>query len=573
MRAELADGRVLEFPDGTDPAVVQATVKKVIAGPGPSAAERVANDPITQGAKNFTQDEGNYLGLKIPSSAANTMAGFYKGARDLGTGLNQLTLPVEDLISPRGPTLSGLVTGQQPLSRVEEARQKVAEQRKRDAPLMETGAGRAGELAFNVASVVPTLAVPGVNTVRGAAALGGAMGLLQPSESGKETLLNTGVGTALGGAGQAVANKLVSATAPVVRNARDAILAKAQSLGFVVSPSEGRGTVVNKLVTGLGNKQQTAQEASIRNAGAVEKIAKADLGLPEAEALTPEAFQAVRQQAYQQGYKPVESLNIVRSDADFEKAIGALAGKESQGAVTRAGQGEINDLTKELQRGQWTGKGLVDDIRTLREEGNANRGAIKDIGKQQLGRAQLEAARALEDLAERNLALNQAPADLIQNFRASRATIAKAHTIEDAMQGTSEINPLKLAKNETDAKKLSPDMYAAWKFAREFPKSNQLPSKVGGIPWNTAIQSSALGALGYGASEASGHGPAGAALAAVPLVRGPARSIALSKAYQGAMVNPATAVTPRLAALANRPARALQRIAPQIGAVTAMEID
>lgn len=31
MRAELADGRVLEFPDGTDPAVVQRTVKRLIA--------------------------------------------------------------------------------------------------------------------------------------------------------------------------------------------------------------------------------------------------------------------------------------------------------------------------------------------------------------------------------------------------------------------------------------------------------------------------------------------------------------------------------------------------------------
>jgi len=33
IQAQLADGRVLEFPDGTDPSVVQATVKKVIANP------------------------------------------------------------------------------------------------------------------------------------------------------------------------------------------------------------------------------------------------------------------------------------------------------------------------------------------------------------------------------------------------------------------------------------------------------------------------------------------------------------------------------------------------------------
>ena len=30
MRAELADGRILEFPDGTDPSVIQATVKKAL---------------------------------------------------------------------------------------------------------------------------------------------------------------------------------------------------------------------------------------------------------------------------------------------------------------------------------------------------------------------------------------------------------------------------------------------------------------------------------------------------------------------------------------------------------------
>ena len=30
IQAELHDGRILEFPDGTDPSVVQATVKKVL---------------------------------------------------------------------------------------------------------------------------------------------------------------------------------------------------------------------------------------------------------------------------------------------------------------------------------------------------------------------------------------------------------------------------------------------------------------------------------------------------------------------------------------------------------------
>jgi hypothetical protein len=44
MRAELADGRVLEFPDGTDPAVIQATVQKMLSQPAQPDAEPPADN-------------------------------------------------------------------------------------------------------------------------------------------------------------------------------------------------------------------------------------------------------------------------------------------------------------------------------------------------------------------------------------------------------------------------------------------------------------------------------------------------------------------------------------------------
>ena len=40
IEAQLADGRVLEFPDGTDPSVVQATVKRVLAQSAAPPPER-----------------------------------------------------------------------------------------------------------------------------------------------------------------------------------------------------------------------------------------------------------------------------------------------------------------------------------------------------------------------------------------------------------------------------------------------------------------------------------------------------------------------------------------------------
>jgi hypothetical protein len=52
IEAELADGRILEFPDGTDPSVVQATVKKVLAS-GRPAPETTAFGQVKEGFKGL----------------------------------------------------------------------------------------------------------------------------------------------------------------------------------------------------------------------------------------------------------------------------------------------------------------------------------------------------------------------------------------------------------------------------------------------------------------------------------------------------------------------------------------
>jgi hypothetical protein len=65
--AELHDGRRLEFPDGTDPAVVQATVKKVLAGgeskPAKSPEEEYLGrvGSIVEGATGITRNVFNML--------------------------------------------------------------------------------------------------------------------------------------------------------------------------------------------------------------------------------------------------------------------------------------------------------------------------------------------------------------------------------------------------------------------------------------------------------------------------------------------------------------------------------
>lgn len=88
------------------------------------------------------------------------------------------------------------------------SRDDVKESRRLDRDLMSTTGGKVGNFAGSVAAFLPTVLIPGANTLTGAGVIGAASGLLAPSESTEETLKNTALGGVLGpasvGAGRAV---------------------------------------------------------------------------------------------------------------------------------------------------------------------------------------------------------------------------------------------------------------------------------------------------------------------------------------------------------------------------------
>lgn len=87
--------------------------------------------------------------------------------------------------------------------------------KKRDAALMNTGAGVAGNIAGGVALAAPTALIPGANTVTGAALVGAGMGAIQPVAEGDSRFSNTALGAAGGAIGQGVANGLGKLVSPV----------------------------------------------------------------------------------------------------------------------------------------------------------------------------------------------------------------------------------------------------------------------------------------------------------------------------------------------------------------------
>lgn len=186
--------------------------------------------------------------IPIGQGTQNFLAGAGKATYDLGRGAGQML---------------GLVS-----------RQDVAEARARDAPLMATGAGRAGMLTGTVADLLPAAFIPGANTLAGAGAIGAGMGLLQPSAGTAETALNVGLG-GLSGPGSILAGRgagalyqgAKAAVEPLFRGGQERVAARAlQAFAGGQAPAAQAAATLGNAPAVLPGVQSTTAELA-GNAG------------------------------------------------------------------------------------------------------------------------------------------------------------------------------------------------------------------------------------------------------------------------------------------------------------------
>lgn len=126
---------------------------------------------------------------KIDAMASRTKAEGPNPARDFG-GLplspfgadTGITMPVgvSNALAGVGAGLSNLWRGAKQTVGAETS-QAVREAAERDAPLLDTGAGFAGNLSGTVLPILPAAFIPGANTVMGAAGIGAVTGALAPT--------------------------------------------------------------------------------------------------------------------------------------------------------------------------------------------------------------------------------------------------------------------------------------------------------------------------------------------------------------------------------------------------------
>lgn len=208
----------------------------------------------------------------------------------------------------------------------------VAASRGRDSALMATTAGKVGNVAGNVATLAPFSFIPGVNTMAGAAALGGASGLAVPTTEGESVLGNVALGAAGGAAGQGLANTVGRMVRPVQTTLppSSAPLAEAaQNAGIQLNAAQRTGSkplaVLDSVLDYMpftGDKQAALKGAQRQ---AWQRAVMRELG-ENADEVTPGVLNSARERIGAQ-FNDIAKRNVVKIDDMF---LDTLATAESK---------------------------------------------------------------------------------------------------------------------------------------------------------------------------------------------------------------------------------------------------
>lgn len=322
---------------------------------------------------------------------------------------------------------------------------------------------------------------------------------------------------------------------------------KAQREGYVVPPASVRPSAPIVALESVAGKAATQQIASGRNQEVTNALASRAVGLSPNQPITPEALGQIRQQAGQ-AYKAIKATGTIKPDMQYFDDLANI--RQTTAEIAKdfpeadIGSGEaINKLVKSLAQDKFDASSAVEYIKQLRKSATslmsgANAG---DPAKLSLGRAQRDAAEALEEMVTRHLA-DTGKTELARNFDNARRLIAKTYTVQGALETTGNVNASKLATLLRRGKPLSPELETAASFAGAFPKAAVVPEKFGS-PGVSALDA-AMTAGGAVTLPFIGQSPFAAL--AYPAARYGARNIALSRMLQQGLNRPPMQPQPEL---------------------------
>jgi hypothetical protein len=281
---------------------------------------------------------------------------------------------------------------------------EIDESRRLDSPLMRTGAGLAGNLAANVAMTMPAAAIPGVNTIMGAGALGGALGAAQPVASDESRLANTGFGAAGGAIGQAVASRLMRPVQTRISPEKAALAAKAEAAGIPLDAAQQTGSkALQSIDSALDSMPFTAGKQASRKATQQQSFNRAALRTigVDAPKATPDVLESARR-GLSDEFNRIAGQTTVKLDNDFLNALSKVDGKQASmvPSLRSAKVGSlVDDFLDLMGNGQIEGRAYQDMRSALSKQSKDAFGS----GNSSLGQALKDIRGALDDAAGRSI--------------------------------------------------------------------------------------------------------------------------------------------------------------------------
>ena len=515
-RFEMPDGRIARFEvaEGTTPAQAQAMIAEQMATSaspmsfGETGGGAALGRPINRGQRNV---------LAEPRPLESAMAGFTKSMMDIPVGAAQLA------------TGGNLGTSQ--------LAQRLGQQagEYQEANPISYGAGRVAGVvapavgAANVIGAIPSFAkaAPLAQNI----GMGTALGAMTPEETGKtgselykEQAKQGLIGGTLGAALTPLQKLAGVLRGPEQTPQMAGAVEKAREAGYVIPPSQAKGSFVNRALEGTAGKASTAQNASAKNQEVTNKLVSKALGLPENEMLTPEGLGNIRTIAGK-AYENIENIGTIRPSKEYTEGLNQIASKPLKAlqGFPSSKPSPIIDLAESLKSEAFDGSAALAKIIDLRDAANTAYGAQQKL----LGNANKKAAELLEDEIERHLK-STGQKELLSDFRNARQLIAKTYTVQKALNPVSgNVNAKSLAAELKKGKPLTEELRTAAEFATQFPKATQTIESMGSLPQTSPLD---IGAAGVMASLTNP-----AALASLA-VRPSARAAALSGPIQNRLV-------------------------------------
>ena len=354
MKAELADGTILEFPDGTDPAVIQRTVKGLIAQ---GEAQPAPQPDLWGGGSQFASGILQGTGDEIKAAAA--------AAKEALTG-----------------GLSFSAAYDQALPQYHRAR----EQYKKENPVLAPTLDIAGQsLPWLAATpLLPAVAAGAsmAQKIASGAKLGAPIGAVSGGLNAEGDAVDRLQGAAIGGTAGTV---LGAATPPIIEGAIGLVKG---AINQIVSrmPFQQRSMAARKIAEAMARDGITPEQAAAKMQEMGSEAALLDLG-PNTRALAGAAqqtpgegktgitnFLVNRQEGVRDANKVIQGGQFNRVKGQIDELVPETYGETEAGiAAARKGYGRVYNAARD-------GGDLVDVapvIKELDDEISRSKGGIK----------------------------------------------------------------------------------------------------------------------------------------------------------------------------------------------------